>query len=94
LKIWSLKRSANYGSAHHDERPLEVTAARLEPDGRTIRLEVPDLRPTWCMEIVYDVRGSGGEPIHGKIHNTIHSLGKAADAAAAADRGSGLPAKP
>ena len=94
LKIWSLKRSANYGSAHHDERPLEVTAARLEPDGRTIRLGVPDLRPTWCMEIVYDVRGSGGEPIHGKIHNTIHSLGKAADAAAAADRGSGLPAKP
>jgi putative heme-binding domain-containing protein len=91
LKIWSLKRTANYGSAHHDERPLEVKAARLEPDRRTIRLEVPELRPTWCMEIVYDVRGSGGEPIHGTIHNTIHSLEEAANPAVPAKQ---LPAKP
>jgi putative heme-binding domain-containing protein len=91
VKIWSLKRSANYGSAHHDERPLEVRAARLEPDRRTIRLEVPDLRATWCMEIVYDVRGSGGEPVHGVIHNTIHSLEDAANARGRADA---VPAKP
>jgi hypothetical protein len=91
VKIWSLKRSANYGSAHHDERPLEVKSAHLEPDRRTIRLDVPDLRPTWCMEIVYDVRGVSGEPVHGTIHNTIHSLG---DAANTPVRAPALPAKP
>jgi hypothetical protein len=43
------------------------------------------------MEIVYDVRGSGGEPIHGTIHNTIHSLEEAAKPAVSAEQ---LPAKP
>ena len=91
LKIWSLKRTANYGSQHHDERPLEVRSVRLESDRRTIRLEVPELRPTWGMEIVYDVRASGGEPVRGAIHNTIHSLGEAADAAG---RANARPAQP
>jgi hypothetical protein len=43
------------------------------------------------MEIVYDVRGSGGEPVHGVIHNTIHSLEDAANARGRADA---VPAKP
>ena len=27
VKTWSLKRTANYGSEHYDEKPLTVTAA-------------------------------------------------------------------
>jgi hypothetical protein len=74
-RTWSLKRTVNYGSDHYDERPARITGARVSDDGRTVFLEVPDLRPTWCMEITYAIRGEGGEPVEGAIDNTIHQLG-------------------
>ena len=74
VKVWDLKRTAHYGSDHHNERPLQVAAARLDDDGRTVRLEIPDIQPTWCMEITYQLRSSEGKNINGKIHNTIHAL--------------------
>jgi hypothetical protein len=80
LKVWSLKRSANYGSQHHDEKPLTVSAAELSADGRTVRLSIPELAPTWGMEVV--VRAQGAEPKEGGrgetfervIHNSIFQL--------------------
>jgi len=74
-RTWSLKRTVNYGSDHHDERPARIAAARVSDDGRTVVLEVPELRPTWCMEITYAILGAGGEPVEGTIDNTIHRLG-------------------
>ena len=74
-KTWSLKRTVNYGSDHYDERPARITAATLSDDGRTVFLEIPDLRPTWCMEVTYAIRAENGEPVEGVIHNTIHHLG-------------------
>ena len=74
VKTWSLKRTANYGSKHYDEQRLEITAAKLSKDGRTVLLEIPEIKPTWCMEIRYSIRGSKGEPVDGVIHNTIHKL--------------------
>jgi len=75
VKVWSLKRTASYGSKHYDERPLEVTAATLGADGKTVRLQVRELGPTWCMEIKYAIKSSDGKPVNGVIHNTIHKLG-------------------
>jgi putative heme-binding domain-containing protein len=74
-RIWSLKRTANYGSDHYDERPDRITGVKVSDDGRTVFLEIPDLQPTWCMEITYAIRGEGGEPVEGVIDNTIHRLG-------------------
>jgi hypothetical protein len=74
LKTWSLKRTANYGSKHYDEVPLRVTAAALSDDARTVFLTLPDIHPTWGMEIQYRLRGARGEPCGGTIHNTIHHL--------------------
>ncbi|MBI3863542.1 MAG: heme-binding protein, partial [Planctomycetia bacterium] len=74
LKTWGLKRTANYGSEHFDERPLAVASASLADDGRTVRLELPDIRPTWCMEIKYSLRSAEGTPVNGTIHNTVHRL--------------------
>jgi len=74
-KTWSLKRTADYGSDHYDERPARIAAATVSSDGRTVVLDVPELRPTWCMEITYAVRGEGGQPVEGAIHNTVHQLG-------------------
>ncbi len=74
VKTWSLKRSANYGSKHYDERPLRVSSAALCDDDRTVSLTVPEIHPAWGMEIQYRLKGSRGEPCAGTIHNTIHHL--------------------
>jgi hypothetical protein len=78
VKSWALKRSQNYGSKHYDEKPLAVTAARLAADGKTVTLTVPELRPTWCMEIRYTLTSATGAAVTGAVHNTIHHLAGAA----------------
>ena len=75
IKVWTLKRSAEYGSEHIGERPLAVSAAHLSQDERSVTLDIANIQPTWCMEIVYALRGAGGEPVRGMIHNTMHALG-------------------
>ena len=74
-RTWSLKRTVNYGSDHIDERPARIAAAKVSDDGRTVFLEIPEIRPTWCMEITYAIRGESGEAVEGAIDNTIHQLG-------------------
>ena len=74
IKTWSLKRTADYGSKHYDEKPLEVRGAKLSTDSKTLMLDVAELRPTWCMEIKYSIRSTTGMPVQGTIHNTIHEL--------------------
>jgi putative heme-binding domain-containing protein len=74
IKVWGLKRSQNYGSKHVDEHAVAVAKASLQPDGRTVRLAIPDLAPTWGMEIKYRLQGGDGRAITGVIHNSIHNL--------------------
>lgn len=75
VRTWSLKRSADYGSKHYDEKTLAVTSAHLGDDRRTVLLTLPDIQPTWCMSIEFKLTGSKGEPVNGLIHNTIHAIG-------------------
>lgn len=75
IKTWSLKRTADYGSKHYDEKPLEVRGAKLSADSKTLTLDVADVRPTWCMEIKFALCSATGAPVQGTIHNTIHELG-------------------
>ncbi len=74
LKVWSLKRSADYGSKHLNEHALSVTGASIDPDKKSVVLEIPDLQPTWCMEIKCTLRGADGQTFSRTIHNTIHQL--------------------
>jgi len=74
IKTWDLKRTANYGSEHYNEQPLKVESARLLDDGKSIRLSVPDLKPTWGMEISYELKSQNGKSIEGKIHNSVFRL--------------------
>ncbi len=74
LRIWQLKRSANYGSNHYDEHPLEIAAARLSSDARTVTLSIPALAPTQCYELVAKVRGPDGASIERSMHGTLHAL--------------------
>ncbi|MGL4420023.1 MAG: hypothetical protein ACRCZF_05110, partial [Gemmataceae bacterium] len=73
-KVWGLKRTQNYGSKHIDEKSLRVTKATVSPDGKKVHLELPDLAPTWCMEIQYRLKDRDGRIVSGTLHNTIHTL--------------------
>jgi putative heme-binding domain-containing protein len=74
VQTWSLKRSEQYGSQHYDEKPALVRAVTVSADGRSATLEIDDLRPTWSMEIKYDVKAADGSVVKGFLHNTIHRL--------------------
>ncbi|MAG93961.1 MAG: heme-binding protein [Planctomycetaceae bacterium] len=76
VKVWDLKRTASYGSKHYNEHSLEVTSANVDADGKTVRLTIPEIAPTWGMEIRYRFKSANGETIDGTVHNTIHELGE------------------
>ena len=66
IKVWSLKRSANYGSKHYDEHNLPITSMTLSDDRKTVTLTVPDLAPVHGYELRIGDR---------VLHGTIHELG-------------------
>ncbi|MGI9454946.1 MAG: DUF6797 domain-containing protein, partial [Aeoliella sp.] len=74
VKAWDLKRTSNYGSEHFNEHPLKVESCDLASDGQTLMITLPEIAPTWCMEIKYRIRASDGKAVTGVIHNTIHNL--------------------
>jgi putative heme-binding domain-containing protein len=76
VKVWGLKRSQNYGSKHIDEKPLAVAKTTLSSDGKTVRLELPDLAPTRGMEIKYQLTAVDGRAVIGIIHNTVYELNR------------------
>ena len=73
VQTWDLKRSRQYGSDHYNKKSLRVTKAELSEDKRTLMLTIPDIRPTWVMEISYELNVKG-EKVKGLIQNTIHAL--------------------
>ena len=75
ISTWELKRSARYGSDHYNTRQLRVASAKLSPNGKVLRLAIPDIAPVWQMQIDYQLKGLQGEPVHGSLQNTIHNLG-------------------
>jgi hypothetical protein len=76
VQTWSLKRTEQYGSKHYDQKPSVVTGAKLADDGKTVTLEIADLKPTWCMEIKYEIHAADGSVVKGALDNTIHRLGE------------------
>ena len=59
----------------HD--PLNVKSVTLSADGRSVFLEIPDLRPAMQMRIKYDLKSADGVELRGQIINTIHGLPEA-----------------
>jgi hypothetical protein len=72
IKVWDIHRTKEYGSAHFNEHKIGVSKARVS--GRTVHLEIPDIAPTRCMEIRYQLKSADGADVTGVIHNTIHRL--------------------
>lgn len=74
VTVWDLRRSAEYGSKRYNTRTLRVDRVTLGADGRTARLHVPDLAPTWVVEVTYDLRAADGVAFDGVVQGTIHAL--------------------
>ncbi|MCA8975990.1 MAG: hypothetical protein KDC98_14805 [Planctomycetes bacterium] len=88
VEIWNYLYSSNYGSPElsvleperrveqgkQNRDPLQVTAARLGADGRTVFLAVDGMRPVQQMRISWNVDTAAGEQKKGELHNSIHSL--------------------
>ncbi len=72
IRAWDLKRTQKYGSEHLNERDLAVSAGTLSSDGRCVSLTVPDLGPTWCYSIEWEISAADGTPIKGVLHGTMH----------------------
>lgn len=79
ITTWELKRSHNYGSKRYDERELTVERVQLGEDGKSLRIYLPDIQPTWVMEIKYDIKTTDGKTVKGVIQNTIYTLEKTGD---------------
>ena len=77
VTTWELKRTRNYGSKRYDTRELPIENVVLDSDGKTLLIRLPDIQPTWVMEIKYAIKGSDGKDVEGVMQNTIYELEEA-----------------
>ena len=82
---WNYKWAAAYGSRFWSVRDpqkqgydqVDVKSATLLKDGRTVFLEIPDLRPAMTTKITCNLDAADGTAIQQDVHCTIHALGAA-----------------
>lgn len=81
---WNYRFSGSYGSkdysvadpAREGRDEVEVRSARLLPDGKTVFIETPVLRPVMQMEVKYNLRFTGGAAAAGPLYLTINRPGE------------------
>jgi hypothetical protein len=79
---WNYRYAAQYGSkdwsasdnAKEGRDEVSVKAARLLPDGKTVFLEIPGLRPVMQMEIKYSLNAADGKSLRNQLWLTLHRL--------------------
>ena len=71
VKTWTIRRSADYGSPHFDERDRTVTAATLSADGTILTLDIEAFGSTRCYSLTWDVDAEDGSAVTGTIHGTV-----------------------
>jgi hypothetical protein len=79
---WNYRYAASYGSKDwsvanpqtegRDEVPIR--SARLEPDGKTVFLEMPALTPVMQMEIKYSLNTAAGKALRQSVWLTLNAL--------------------
>jgi len=83
VEHWNYRYAAQYGSkdwsvSHPDQEghdPVEVRSAKLLPDGRTVFLEIPDLKPVMQLQVQYNLNAKEGGSLRGKLYATINRVG-------------------
>src|SRR5262249_27852376 len=85
IEQWNYRYSEQYGSDHwsvadpnrmgHDT--LKIASSTVSPDGRTVLLRIPDIKPVMQMKLSYRLKAADGTPVGDIVHHTIHRLGPA-----------------
>jgi hypothetical protein len=82
VEQWNYRWSANYGSPHfkvsnprtRGQDEVEVYDVVLRPDGKTVFLEIEDLKPVMQMQISFNIRSAADQTIKGDIWLTINKV--------------------
>ena len=82
VERWEYRRSANYGSKDYrlsdgseGRDALTVESVQVSEDGKSVLLEIPDMKPCMQMRIRYRLQAVDGARLSQEIYNTIHALG-------------------
>ena len=55
---------------------MHVKSVKLLPDGKTVFVEIPDLKPVMQMKIKFALNAADGAPVNWEIYNTINIVPK------------------
>jgi hypothetical protein len=81
-KRWNYKRTQNYGSPEMSVEdptkkgrdPITITGTRLSKDGKTLTIEINDLKPVMQQSLRFNLKAADGTPISQEIQHTIHTV--------------------
>ena len=81
-KRWNYERAEHYGSPEfsvaeptkHGRDSINITGTKLSPDGKTLTLEIEDLKPVMQQSIKFNLTAADGTPIAQEIQHTINAI--------------------
>ncbi len=81
-KRWNYERAEHYGSPEFSVEPprktgrdpLNITGTKLSADGKTLTLEIADLKPVMQQSLKFNLMAADGTPITQEIQHTIHAI--------------------
>lgn len=83
IEQWNYLYAKDYGSKEYSvtmpkevgHDVVDIKSAKLSSDGRTIFLDIPDIKPVMQMQIQYNINAADGKTMRGEIYNTINRVG-------------------
>jgi hypothetical protein len=84
VEQWNYRWTRNYGSAHYSvqdpkrkgQDEVDVWETTLADDGKTVFIEIEDLKPVMQMQISYTLRSATGKDFKNSIWLTINAVGR------------------
>ena len=81
-KRWNYDRDEHYGSPEYTvsdpkkqgREPLEITGAKLSPDGLTVTLNISGFKPVMQESIKWDIKAKDGTAVAQEIQHTVHEV--------------------
>lgn len=82
IERWEYRYTSDYGSAEYSladpnregRDPVALRSVRLQEDGRTLYLDIPDIESVMQMKISWNLRFKDGEHSEGTVYHTINWL--------------------
>ncbi len=74
VTTWELKRTRSYGSQRYNVKELGVDRVTVSKNGTSVKLHIPDIAPTWIVELKYSLEGRKGRAVEGVVQGTIYAL--------------------